>query len=122
MKNTLGQDTLYLECECAYPGHTIRVLYEPGQAKFNEDPTLYLDVQFPVVPWHKRVWIALRYVFGKQEVWTDHCLTDESIVSLGKIIQKYRLVKTLRHAIRAKKARKEAERGEQAVNRLDSPS
>jgi hypothetical protein len=95
------------------------VLYEPGRAKFNEDPELYVDVQFPVLPFYKRVWVALRYVFGNQEAWTEHCLTDESIVSLGKIIQKYRMVKALRHAIRANKARKEAERGGQASNCVD---
>lgn len=123
MKSLASPDVHYLTCECLHPAHTIRVVYDPGSPKYDEDPALLLEVQFSSPPWYRRMWVALLYVLGVHETtyngWTDHCLTEEGIVSLEKAIQKYRLVKALRQAIRAKKARKEARHGGQATHGVD---
>lgn len=83
MKNRLGQEVCYLECACTAPVHQLRVVYDPGQARGIKPPTLSVDVQFPTLPLHKRIMVALLYVFGLQESWTSHRLTDTSVCKLG---------------------------------------
>jgi hypothetical protein len=49
----------YLDCACSDFNHVIRFTFDP------EDGEVYLDVRLNAYePWWKRVWYALRYVFG----------------------------------------------------------
>ena len=61
--------TEYYECTCGAPDHTLRFILDHG----NEDkddtwpPTLYTEVMLSHFrPWHKRVWIGIKYMFGME--------------------------------------------------------
>lgn len=52
--------THYFDCDCAEFGHTFRVVYD----ELTRD--MWVEVQLRHVDaWHKRLWNALRYVFGR---------------------------------------------------------
>jgi len=51
-------ETEYFECECYTPEHTVRFTYDP------DDGELYMSVYLWRWPFWKRVWIAIKYVFG----------------------------------------------------------
>ena len=50
--------TEYFDCECKTPEHTLRFTLD------NEYGDLYLDVFLRPDVWHKRLWYAIKYVFG----------------------------------------------------------
>jgi hypothetical protein len=49
----------YVECACYSPYHTLRFSAD------DETEEVYVDVWLLRPVWYKRIWIALRYVFGK---------------------------------------------------------
>lgn len=54
----------YIECECDSGEHVLRVTAESEQDEWGWPP---LNVEVFLVhwrPWYKRVWVAIRYVFG----------------------------------------------------------
>jgi len=55
--------THYFECTCGAPDHTLRFVIDKGDKEW--PPTMYTEVMMSHFrPWHKRVWIAIRYMFG----------------------------------------------------------
>lgn len=50
----------YFECRCHSPEHVLRLWLEedPG------DPCIYVSVFLASEPWHRRLWIGLKYVLG----------------------------------------------------------
>lgn len=50
----------YFECQCHSPEHTLRFWLDddPGF------PCLYASVFLDSCPWHRRLWLGLKYVFG----------------------------------------------------------
>lgn len=49
----------YFECRCTDFGHVFRLTLDP------DDGDLYLDVNLDCyLPWYKRMWVAIKYVFG----------------------------------------------------------
>lgn len=50
------------ECACRYSGHLLILSYYP-----NDEGDLYAEVMLPRYRLLHRLWIALKYVFGKQE-------------------------------------------------------
>jgi hypothetical protein len=52
---------MYVECGCESTEHTLRFTYN------EEDNEVYTEVQLSRWhPWYRRVWLALKYVFGYQ--------------------------------------------------------
>jgi len=58
--------TEYFDCCCSAPDHTLRFMYDTTE--FNEGaelPTIYTEVMMShYLPWHKRIWVAIKYLFG----------------------------------------------------------
>ena len=50
----------YFECRCSSPEHTLRFSYDEDE----DFPCVYVHVFLSNGPWYKRVWDALKYVFG----------------------------------------------------------
>jgi hypothetical protein len=48
----------YFECDCHTPEHVIRFSYD------DEDGDLYTEVFLSHKVWYKRIWTAIKYVFG----------------------------------------------------------
>ncbi len=54
----------HIVCECFSDEHTLRFSHfkaNPGTDDFKE---LYWSIYLNPYPWHKRLWVAVRYVFG----------------------------------------------------------
>lgn len=60
MKNDDLIDILHIDCDCMDYCHTMRFWYD------NEDNMLYNTIHLrPLQPWYKRIWIAIKFIFGK---------------------------------------------------------
>jgi hypothetical protein len=57
----MKRNRFYLECDCNSIEHNLRFSY----IEDDETPQLFVDVPLLSRPrWYKRVWFALKYVFG----------------------------------------------------------
>ena len=52
-------ETIYFECQCESPEHTLRFVYDPD---YNELYTEVLLSQYRNI--FKRIWTAIKYIFG----------------------------------------------------------
>lgn len=53
-------DPEYFECRCHSPEHTLRFWFDDDE----EYPCVYASVFLGSVPWPRRVWLGIRYIFG----------------------------------------------------------
>jgi hypothetical protein len=54
-------ETTYIECQCSSLNHVVRLTLDP------QDGELYVEVHLNHCdPWWRRVWNALKYVFGRK--------------------------------------------------------
>lgn len=66
----MEHDYFYFECQCSDYEHVFRFALDP------KDGEVWLDVNLNhCLPWYKRVWIALRYVFKKTEAYGHYDIT-----------------------------------------------
>ena len=76
-----------LECKCSDIGHL--VIIEETQWD-DEQPELRIYIQMNhYLRFHKRVWTALKYIFGtidKQSHWSDTLITEDSAVDMYQTI------------------------------------
>lgn len=75
-------DHKYFECECSSPEHLLRLSY------FEDEPEeVFVEVHLnPKFRWYKRVWHAVKYVFGYRSCYGDF---DEFIWS-PEMVEKVR--------------------------------
>lgn len=82
LDNDPSETLVALECACHDPNHMIVV--EPDA----ELRTLYISVQLnPYLPWHKRAWLGLMYIFGVRTVHDGHW---ESALLEGRTLEQFR--------------------------------
>jgi len=67
----------YFECDCFTAEHTIRFSYFPEERDF-----IYAEVHLSSFGFFKRVWTALRYVFGKQ---SQYGCFSETMLNRGQV-------------------------------------
>lgn len=76
----------YFSCQCSDFRHDIRFTLDP------EDGQLWLEVNLePIHTWYKRVWIAIKYVFGKDRAYGYYDCTlmrTEDYPRLRKLLDK----------------------------------
>jgi hypothetical protein len=53
-------DPEYFECSCHSPEHTLRFWFDDDE----DYPFVYASVFLGSVPWRRRVWLGIRYIFG----------------------------------------------------------
>lgn len=99
----------HLECVCTDPSHTAVVELALSDRDTLEDPEIRLSIQLtPFLPWYKRVYEAVRYVFGiNRTMWGGHwdvCILDKSsIEKLHSMVTAYTIVRKMRAALRKKR-------------------
>lgn len=60
----------YFDCICTDFGHTVRFIFDP------KDGDMWLEVHINNwLPWYKRAWAALRYVFKQQRTYGHYDTT-----------------------------------------------
>lgn len=81
----------YMDCQCLSPEHTLRYMFTP----YNNDkdpPEIYTEVYLCKQGFWKRIWIAIKYVFGyqcKYGHWDCTILTPSEVPKLQKLLNKY---------------------------------
>lgn len=50
----------YFECRCSTPEHTLRFWFDDDE----EYPCVYASVFLDGPPWHRRLWLGLKYILG----------------------------------------------------------
>lgn len=71
----------YIECECNDVHHVIRVdVFEEG---------LIICVQLRSVRFLKRIWYALKYIFGRQINWEETILGGDGTKKLKSLCDKF---------------------------------
>lgn len=65
----------HIDCDCYAPEHIIRIAVD---GEVGEPPSLYIDIQARSwMPIYKRLWAALRYVFGRELSWDGTSISDK---------------------------------------------
>lgn len=69
----------HFDCDCGLDAHSIRVTYI-GNEESNFPAQYSIHVQMrEYLPWYKRVWEALKYIFtGRHGGWDHFMLTEDS--------------------------------------------
>jgi len=82
--------TVFLSCECHSPDHTIIIqVYDWGD-NLPYKPDFIVNVQASNYrPFYKRVWAALKYIFGADLIWNDVILQKDDIPKLQAAIDHY---------------------------------
>lgn len=77
----------YLECACSSVEHTLRFVLD------KDDDEIYVEMHLnPCLPWYKRVWQAVRYVFGyrcKYGHWNCTVINREGAKKLRAILDEF---------------------------------
>lgn len=50
----------YFECQCSSLEHTLRFWFDDDESF----PCVYASVFLDEAPWHRRLWMGLKYIFG----------------------------------------------------------
>lgn len=83
--------THYVECECTSAEHTLRFTIDV------DDEVIYTEVHLnPWQPWYKRVWMAVKYVFGyrcKYGNWDCTMLNVKQVEQLELVINTFKKMK-----------------------------
>jgi hypothetical protein len=76
------------KCQCHANEHmvAVNVYHWP-----DDEPDFCLSVTADVhLPWYRRVWVAIKYMFGQPSLsWHDVLLNHEDVVKLDNIISDY---------------------------------
>lgn len=73
----------HLVCQCHSPEHTLQFIY------WDDDPTIYLLVHLNPVRFWRRLWIAIKYIFGyrsKYGCYEEVLLRPEDVGKLVNIL------------------------------------
>jgi hypothetical protein len=80
--------TYYIECECTSFDHLVRLnWFEDHNVTTIQDIDgwVYLEVKLShYIPWYKRIWGAVKYVFGKDEL--TYCDTMISVNEAKRVV------------------------------------
>lgn len=74
----------YVECDCRDDAHLFKLVYVPGDNYGVGNVCLSVQMN-QYLPWYKRVWQALRYVFGAESRfghWDTTCMEPDRVQAL----------------------------------------
>jgi hypothetical protein len=81
----------YLECNCLAPEHLLRFYWWEDEDRDNPEWG-YLCVETNLshyLPWYKRIWHAIKYIFGSPCGWGETLIYKENAKELKSIIEDY---------------------------------
>lgn len=80
----------YFECMCGSVDHTVALCWIPGSGEERYyDDEVYFEMQlFREANWFKRVWNAMKYVFGRdyRSHWGECVLTKEEAIRMRTLL------------------------------------
>ena len=70
-------NTEHFDCDCHLDAHSIRVTYVANEESDGWPPFYSMHVQMrEYLPWYKRVWEAVKYVFIERHGGWDHVIFE----------------------------------------------
>ena len=84
-------EQVFLRCECHCPEHIV-VISVSDNAFDGEPlpPDFYIETQANQWrPFYKRIWVALKYIFGAELVWENTIVHKDDIPKLQSAINHY---------------------------------
>lgn len=81
----------FFECICESPYHLIRIDIEDWDEGFPPDLIIYNQLSV-YLPWYKRVYNAIRYVFGLERSncdYTDTMINEKKAIELRDMLNRY---------------------------------
>jgi len=100
--------TEHFECQCSSDEHTLKFTLDETTGDF-DDLEIWTSVFLNQYrPWWKRLWVAVRYIFGYKSRygdWDCFIMRGEDIDRMMKMLQKY---KDLEAKLQAKQAAEQA--------------
>jgi hypothetical protein len=54
------EDPKYFECQCHSAEHVLRTWFDDDE----DYPCIYMSVFLGAEPWHRRLWLGLKYILG----------------------------------------------------------
>jgi hypothetical protein len=83
----------YFECDCCHPMHILRISYfeDEWDKEYNTDGEFYVSVILNDTIWYKRIWYALKYIFGispSKYYYGDIVWSKDTAVKLKNFIEK----------------------------------
>ena len=81
----------YIDCNCCSIDHLMRMTYFTDVTA-NEPDLVYVEVSLVKLPWWKRIWYAIRYVFGYQSkygAFDEFIWTREETTQVRDFCNKY---------------------------------
>jgi hypothetical protein len=81
----MDMEKQWFDCACAWPEHTLRFVYDPDEGDLWTEVHLTHDV------WWKRLWTAVRHVFGykcKYGCYDCWLMKDEDVDRLIDLLQR----------------------------------
>lgn len=78
----------YFECVCGIPEHTLRFT-SVAEPIFDDDGEFYVETFLnQYLPWYKRLYVAIKYVFGRPPVSAYDCtiLTQDEANKLATLL------------------------------------
>lgn len=88
----------YFDCQCSDFNHVFRFVFD------EKDGDMWLEVQLNHwLPWHKRVWQAIRYLFAKRQAYGHFdttMLREEDVARLQALLTRSSLFKQQQAASR----------------------
>jgi hypothetical protein len=81
---------VFLSCDCSSVEHTIVVQVFDWGSEMPYGPDFIVNIQaVNYRPFYKRVWAALKYIFGADLIWNDVILQKDDIPKLQAAIDHY---------------------------------
>lgn len=65
-----NQRKKWIECTCTSPEHVLLLRFFTDE-KEKYDHSLYVDVYLQMPKWYKRIWRAIKYIFGYRSRYGD---------------------------------------------------
>lgn len=78
----------YFSCDCGEMDHTLRFVLDLDEHSEIRCPTIYTDIRLNhYLPWYRRVWIGIKYIFGTDIPQThDGWMIHSGCEDIGKMI------------------------------------
>lgn len=76
-------------CECMHPEHTLQLLVDEDENR------AYLYINLSDLPWYRRVFVAIKYIFGNNDLAYEETIIDYSnsrkfVNALNKLKRDYK--------------------------------
>lgn len=88
----------YLECACYSTEHVMKFSLDEDSLACTDAAFLFVHTQLIPAPWYKRIWQAIKHVFGYQcryGVWDEFIFTEESATAARDLLNRY--LEALKH-------------------------